>query len=144
MKRLLVSLCCVALFVGVVPLVSMADESEGTTSTTTDSSPSSSHTTSSTTTTTAAPDFTFTEYSRTYDESTGVLSVVWNYASAGGADVIAVNLDGRQYVVSGSQGRFSVNLGQIAGGSHSLQYVLRLVPPRWNRSRRWNGAAPTP
>lgn len=127
MKRLLVSLCCVALFAGVVPLVSMADESEGTTSTTTDSSPSSSHTTSSTTTTTAAPDFTFTEYSRTYDESTGVLSVVWNYASAGGADVIAVNLDGRQYVVSGSQGRFSVNLGQIAGGSHSLQYVLRLA-----------------
>lgn len=126
MKRLLVSICCIALFAGTVPLLSMADESEGTTTTTTDSSPSSSNTTTSTTSATASPDFTFTEYNRTYDESTGVLTVVWNYADAGGADVIAVNLDGKQYIVSGSQGRFTANLGQIAGGSHALQYVLRL------------------
>ena len=143
MKRLLVSLCCVALLTGAVPLLIAADETEppatsttssstGTETTPTTESTGSTDSTESTDPTGAtdptepSPDFTYSEYNRIYDEESGILSVIWNYAEGGGADVIAVVVDGREYAVSGSMGRFSVDLGQLSAGSHTLAYVFRM------------------
>ena len=143
MKRLLVSLCCVALLTGVVPLLIAADETEPPTTSATSSSTGtetiptteptgstdpteSTDPTGATDPTEPPPDFTYSEYNRIYDEESGILSVIWNYAQGGGADVIAVVVDGREYAVSGSMGRFSVDLGQLSAGSHTLAYVFRM------------------
>lgn len=143
MKRLLVSLCCVALLTGAVPLLIAADETEPPTTSTTSSSTGTETTpttestgstdptestgsTGATDPTNPPQDFTYSEYNRIYDEESGILSVIWNYAQGGGADVIAVVVDGREYAVSGSMGRFSVDLGQLSAGSHTLAYVFRM------------------
>lgn len=132
MKRWLVCLCCAALLGTALPWLGAAEESESTTEPVT---------TSSTTADTPEPEpepepeptatkppvtFQFSEYNRSYDESTGTLSVVWDYAGGGGAEVIGVIVDGSHYGVSGSGSRFSAKLGSLSGGTHSLQYVFRL------------------
>lgn len=131
MKRLLISLCCVALLAGAVPLLAVSegeDETDATTSSTTTFSTTESTTTTTTTTTQAGSPFTFMEYSRTYDETTGILSVTWNYASGGGdVAVIGVVVGGTRYSVSGTESQFSANIGKLSGGSYPLQYILLMA-----------------
>ena len=106
MKRLLVCLCCAALLGSAHALPGLA---EGETEPTTDTTVSSSATTATTSTEpepdptptmSPTPTFQFAEYSRTYDASTGVLTVSWNYAAGGGAEATAIIVDGVQHSAS--------------------------------------------
>lgn len=130
MKRLLVCLCCAALLGSAYVLPGVA---EGETEPSNEPTASSSATTATTSTEpeptptmSPTPTFQFAEYSRTYDETTGVLTVTWNYAAGGGAEATAVIVDGVQHSASGSGTQFSARVGSLGGGSHALQYVFRL------------------
>lgn len=147
MKRWLISVCCVTLLLGSVPLLMTTaepiDPGTGETGTTTGEVPTSTESTGSTDPTESTdatdpteptdsteptdptqPAFVFTEYSREYDEVSRVLSVSWNYAEGDGSDVMGVVVGGTSYSVTGSQGRFSATLTGISPGLYPLQYIL--------------------
>lgn len=146
MKRLLISVCCVLLLVGSLPFVMTTAEPEqtgteetstttgevtqttdiaDTTATTESTDPTASTETTEQTQPTSAA-FVLSEYSRQYDETTGILSVSWNYAEGDGTDVVGVNVGSTPYSITGSHGRFSVDLNGLSAGVHAMQYVLRL------------------
>lgn len=152
MKRWLIATCCVMLMVSSLPLLMTSAEPEtttgmvdptGTTGFTdptdptgpvdptdpTDPTGSTESTeftdpTDPTDPTAPTPSFVFTEYGRQLDMATGILSVEWNYVEGGGIDVIGVHLGDRAFGVTGSQGRFTVNLSGVGAGTYAMQYVL--------------------